>query len=318
MDRRKWGVPAARLVATVAMLTWLTSHVDLSQLRVPPWRTTTLLWLAAASTAAFVGVLLSALRWQRVLAALGQPASTLVLARYCLAGMFVGNFLPSTIGGDVLRVTRLSASTGQTPAAVASVVLERLTGWLVLPVLTLTALLVNPGLRRHAPGPADTATWLAVATLVALVAVVTVAASPQLGGRLTSTAGWRRFTGAVHLGLDRVRRRPGLAFEILTVGFAYQLSVMVAAFLAAKALGLTVGWTAILAFFPVVAIVQVLPLTVSGLGTREAALVFFLHPLGVAQTDAFALGLLVYFVNLGVSLLGAPAFALGSRARAVA
>ncbi|MGH9178731.1 MAG: lysylphosphatidylglycerol synthase domain-containing protein, partial [Acidimicrobiales bacterium] len=110
----------------------------------------------------------------------------------------------------------------------------------------------------------------------------------------------------------------GLAFEILTVGFAYQLAVMLGAFLAAKAMGLAVGWTAILAFFPVVAIVQVLPLTVSGLGTREAALVFFLHPLGVAQADAFALGLLIYFVNLGVSLLGAPAFALGSRARAVA
>ncbi|MEO7836385.1 MAG: lysylphosphatidylglycerol synthase domain-containing protein, partial [Acidimicrobiales bacterium] len=117
---------------------------------------------------------------------------------------------------------------------------------------------------------------------------------------------------------DRVRHNPVLAFEIFTVGFAYQLTVMLAAFLAAKALGLGVGWTAILAFFPVVAIVQVLPLTVGGLGTREAALVFFLHPLGVAQTDAFALGLLVYLLNLGVSLLGAPAFAVGSRARRTA
>lgn len=318
MDPRRWLRPGLRLVATVAMLGWLSSHVDLSQLRVPPWRTTTLLWLSAASAVTFVGVVLSALRWQRVLHALELPTRTTTLVHHNLAGMFVGNFLPTTIGGDALRVSRLAAGNGETPATVASVVLERLTGWLVLPVLTLFALAVNPGLHRRAPGPADTAMWLALVTLAGLAVVMALAASPRLGGRLNRADGWRRFTGAVHVGIDRMRSRPGLAFEILTAGFAYQLAVMLAAFLAAKALGLGVGWTAILAFFPVVAIVQVLPLTVSGLGTREAALVFFLSPLGIAQADAFALGLLVYFVNLGVSLLGAPAFALGTRARAVA
>lgn len=318
MGPRTWLRPALRLVATVAMLAWLSGHVELSQLRVPPWRTTTLLWLAAATAAAFAGVVLSALRWQRVLCALDLPARTTTLVRHNLAGMFVGNFLPTTIGGDAVRVSRLAAGNGETPRTVASVVLERLTGWLVLPVLTLFGLAVNPGLERRAPGAADTALWVAVATLVGLAVVVGLAASPRLGGRLNHGEGWRRFTGAVHVGLDRVRSRPGLAFEILTAGFAYQLAVMLAVLLSAKALGLAVGWTAILAFFPVVAIVQVLPLTVSGLGTREAALVFFLVPLGVARADAFALGLLVYFVNLGVSLLGAPAFALGSRARAVA
>ncbi len=319
MDWRKVLPPALRLVATIAMVAWLSQHVHLSQLHTPPWRTTTLLWLSAALIVSFIGVLLSALRWQRVLAALDLAASTPTLVRHYLAGQFVGNFLPTTIGGDVLRVSRLAASNGETPRTVASVVLERLTGWLILPLLTLFALMVNPGLRRVAPGPATTAMWLAVATLVALGVLLVLAASPWFGNRLSSTDGWRRFTGAIHLGLDRVRHRPVLAFEVLTVGFAYQLAVMLAAFLSAKALGLDVGWTAILAFFPVVAIVQVLPLTVGGLGTREAALVFFLHPLGVAQADAFALGLLVYLVTLGVSLLGAPAFAFGNRrARAVA
>ena len=49
---------------------------------------------------------------------------------YCLAGQFVSNVLPTTIGGDVLRVARLSRDTGETPRTFASVVLERLTaGW---------------------------------------------------------------------------------------------------------------------------------------------------------------------------------------------
>jgi uncharacterized membrane protein YbhN (UPF0104 family) len=54
----------------------------------------------------------------------------------------------------------------------------------------------------------------------------------------------------------------------------------------------------------------------SGLGVREGAFVLFLGPLGVAQQEAIALGLLLYLLNLVVSLLGAPAFAAGGRSRA--
>ena len=319
MDRWKTKVPALRVAATAVMLVWLARHVRLSELDLPSWRPGTALWLGAALVVTAVAIVLSAVRWQRVLVALGLPARTPTLLRHYLAGLFVGNFLPSTIGGDVLRVSRLAAANGETPGTAASVVLERLTGWLVLPVLALFALFVNPGLRQVAPGPTGTALTVSLATLVLLGVLLALAASSRPGRLLPGSEAWRRFAHAVNLGLARVGRHPGLAFEILTVGFAYQLATVLSAFLAAKALGLAVGWTAILAFFPVVAMIQVLPLTFSGLGTREAALVFFLHPLGVAQADAFALGLLVYFITLGVSLLGAPAFAAGSRpARAVA
>jgi glycosyltransferase 2 family protein len=50
---------------------------------------------------------------------------------------------------------------------------------------------------------------------------------------------------------------------------------------------------------------------VGGLGIREGAFVLFLGPLGVPAGQAVALGLLVYGLNLAVSLLGAPAFAVG-------
>ena len=87
-------------------------------------------------------------------------------------------------------------------------------------------------------------------------------------------------------------------------------SPLLAAFLAAMALGLQPGLTALLAFVPAIAIVQVLPITVGGLGVREGAFALFLVPLGVPEEKALALGLLVYAINLGVSLLGAPAFAI--------
>jgi glycosyltransferase 2 family protein len=302
-------IGALRLLASVAMLAVLIPRVHLGAVL----ELHTLGWLVAAVVVTFLGVALSAVRWQRVLAALGLHASVLTLMKHYLASLFVGNVLPSTVGGDVLRVSRLAATNGEAPGTFASVVIERLTGWVVLPVLTLAAVVANPGLRREAPEAVGLALLISLSTLAGLVLVLVAAAHPRLGGRFTATDGWRRFTGAVHLGLDRFRRRPALALEVLTAGFVYQLAVMFAAFLAAKALGIDVGWTAILAFFPVVAIIQVIPVTIGGLGTREGSLVLLLGALDVAAADAIALGLLFYGVNLVVSLLGAPAFALGAR-----
>ena len=55
----------------------------------------------------------------------------------------------------------------------------------------------------------------------------------------------------------------------------------------------------------------------NGLGIREGAFVLFLGPLGVSAGQAVAVGLIVYALTLAVSLLGAPAFAVGGRSRAV-
>jgi hypothetical protein len=49
---------------------------------------------------------------------------------------------------------------------------------------------------------------------------------------------------------------------------------------------------------------------------REGAFVIFLGPLGVPAEQAVALGLLLYLLNVAVSLLGAPAFAVGGRSQA--
>lgn len=268
--------------------------------------------LIGALAFTFVGIVLSAFRWQRVLATLDVTVSLFRLTRHYLASLFVGNFLPSTVGGDVLRVTRLGAETGDSAAPFASVVLERLSGWIVLPGLTFAGLAMNPTLRTLGRATA-LATFVGATTLIALGAVLVAAAHPKIGARMSGAEGWKRFTGAIHLGVDRFRRRPILALEVIAAGVVYQLSVLIFVFLAAKALEIPVGFTAILTFFPAVAIVQTLPVTIGGLGVREGALYLFLHPLGVTSDQAISLGVVVYACTLIVSLAGAPAFAAGGK-----
>jgi uncharacterized membrane protein YbhN (UPF0104 family) len=299
-------------VLMLGILVWRIPPIDLDEV-MPELTARTALWLVVAVSLTLVAVVLSAVRWQRVLDVLGLHAGLRRLLSYNLAGQFVSNVLPSTIGGDVLRVSRLSKETGETPKTFASVVLERLTGWIVLPIISVGGFLVNPPLQ-HLGKATQVAVGLAFATLLALCIVLAAVADHRIGGRFEARDGWRRFAGAIHLGVARLRREPVAAANVLLVGFAYQLALVLAAVAAAQALGVRpAGLTALLAFFPAVAIAQVLPIGISGLGVREGAFVLFLGPLGVQAQEAIALGLLLYLLNLGVSLLGAPAFALGGR-----
>lgn len=313
---RRWVLPL-RIAISVAMLAILYTRVPDFEWEgvIPEWSTTSLFWLAGAATLTVFSIVLSAVRWQQVLRAMGLRVQLRALVPLYFAGQFVSNVLPTTIGGDVLRVSRLSRENGDTPDTFASVVLERLTGWLVLPLITLFGLLINPELRELGRAT-SLAVVIAVATLAGLALILFAADHPSLGGRFSAKGGWRRFIGAVHLGVDKLRHRPRAAASVIAAGLLYQFVLCLAALMAAEAVGLTdLGLTPLLAFFPAVLIAQVLPIGISGIGVREGAFVIFLTPLGVPPEQAVALGLLLYLLNLVASLLGAPAFAVGGRRR---
>jgi glycosyltransferase 2 family protein len=305
----------ARVSVSVGMLGFLLTKIaGTDSPELPEFTASTAGWLVGAALLTLLGIVLSAVRWRVVLRALGQEARLRQLLGHYLAGQFVANVLPTTIGGDVLRVSRLSRDSGAPPASFASVVLERLSGWLVLPVITLVGLLVNPGLR-HLGRATQVALSLAAGTLVLLALVLLVVFAHRFGD-MDNERGWRRFLAAVSLGLHRLRENPRQAAGVLAAGFAYQLVLVAAAVMAAQAMGIdAAGPTALAAFLPAILIAQVLPISISGLGVREGLFALFLHPLGVPTEQAVALGLLLYLLNLVVSLLGAPAFAVGGRAQ---
>ena len=301
----------ARVIVSAVLLAVLVSKIHLTDLLPEERPLSTLAYLIAGLLITGLGIVLSAWRWQRVLEVFEVQVPLRTLTGHYFAGQFVGNVLPSTIGGDVVRVSRTTATTGSGSVAFASVVLERLTGFIVLPLLVFLGFLFRPSLldNNHA--------WIALAiafgTLALLGLILLVTGHPRLAGRFAERDNWMRFIGAVHVGIDRLRRQPRCVLRVLGAAIAYQLSVVAAVYCAAHALDISVPNAALLAFVPAVAMGQVVPLSVSGFGVREGMLVLLLHPLGVSTSSAVALGLFWYGMLLVVSLLGAPAFAIGSR-----
>jgi uncharacterized membrane protein YbhN (UPF0104 family) len=309
----RWWTWALRVLVSLALLWFLIRKVADVRLvdLLPEWSATTIAWLVVALALTLAGVVLAALRWEQVLDAMGLPRPSLArLTRHYFAGQAVSNVLPTTIGGDVLRAARLAGDTGDAADSFASLIIERLTGWLVLPLLTFVGFALDAEVRGMGR-PVVIALAISAGTLVGLIAILVVADHPRLGGRFTQRQGWRRFLGSVHLGVSRLRRHPGSAARVVAAGSLYQLVLVVAATAAARALAIDISATALLALYPAVLVTQVLPIGIAGLGLREGALVYFLAPLGVPHDQAVALGLLLFALNLLVSVLGVPALVAG-------
>lgn len=311
----RWRPVLLRLgvsLGLLAVLFWRLPDVTVADV-VPELTGAALAWLAAAVALMLVAYLLQNLRWWAVSRTLGLPSPFMRMLSHLLAAEFVAKALPTSFGGDVVRVVRQGRDTGDYADAFAATGLERLTGWLVLPLISAVALAADPDLLGL--GSASTvAIAINVVTVLALVAILWTAGHERGAGRLLGSSGWRRYLAAVHLGIVAFRHRPTRVLEVLGAGLAFQVVQCAAVWATAQALGLdAVSLVAVLAFFPPTAIAQNVPFALSGLGVREAAFVLFFGAVGVADADAIALGLAVYLVFVAASLTGAPSFAFGRR-----
>src|SRR5262245_20287932 len=107
------------------------------------WRDAHLGLIALALILQLLGVVLSAAKWWVLLRARGLRLSFTWLLGAYLAGQFANNFLPTTVGGDALRVAQLGRRIGSYSQASASVFIERLTGFLALSLIANLALVAG-------------------------------------------------------------------------------------------------------------------------------------------------------------------------------
>jgi uncharacterized membrane protein YbhN (UPF0104 family) len=297
-------------VGFLALLIWRLPDVQLGELFPRP-TAATFGWIGVAIGVHVVAYLLQTLRWAAVSDTLGIHLRFRRLFSHLLTGEFVSNALPTSFGGDIVRVVRQGNDAGDYADAFAATSLERLTGWLVLPLLSGVGLLLDPAYRQLGSVTA-TVVVVDLVTVVALLSILWAAGHERGAGRFLGRSGWRRYLGAVHLGIVAFRHHPGQVMRVLVAGIGFQLLQCVSVWACARALVIPeIGILATLTFFPPTAVLQNFPLALGGLGVREGVFVFFFGAIGVSNSDAIALGLLVYIVFVMASLAGAPSFLRG-------
>lgn len=298
MKRALWV--AFKVLVTAALLAVIATRVDLrgvlatlGELGLGVAVASVLLTLAAMAVSAW--------RWRRVLAYLGEDVPFLALLSDTLVGTTYNLLLPTSVGGDVARGLRSAGRVKDKEHAWASVMFERVMGLLSLALVSMVGLMY---------GLTQALVPLLVAALVLAAGLAAALAFAPAPLRLAARASrW----GARNLGdfLERLASafagplaRPAPRLETFAWSLAYQV--------VALTILVPVGWQwgtpdllrAIYLGVPIALVASTLPVSLGGHGLRESLFVVVLGPFGVSAERALALSLVWLAANLFVGLLG--------------
>jgi uncharacterized membrane protein YbhN (UPF0104 family) len=304
--KHSW-VNLVRLIVSAAALALLFATISLEE-TLSALRQADLRYLLAALALYSAGLFVRSWRWWILIRELDPSVAYRRLVRLYYIGQFFSIFLPSAIGGDAVRALELTQDTDSS-AAVGTVLLDRLTGLIVLFAVGLAAL------------PFE------AARLDSLLLIVLggVMAGGLVVGALILEAGLlrritRRLPGALSLSGEGTLARVYAAVTgcgwpavrtALVVSLGYNVVNVVIFWLCAQAVGAGLGLGYLLAVTPLVGVAGLLP-SIGGWGVRELVSTAVFSPAGTGPNVAAAIGVAVGLVALGAGLVGGALYLFGA------
>ena len=294
--------PITRLIVRLAVAAGLTAYVlwkshprtVLAVAAGADWR-----FLSAAVLLVLVDRALMGYRWVVLLCIVDRAARPPLaeVLRIFFVSTFVGTFLPS-VGGDALRAYSIAKLHVSGAHAVASVFMDRILGVASILVMALAGLTLARDLASN---------WVILASLAAAggVCLVTLLLVFSRHSALTASRVLTRLPAAAqHVGqrlLESIRRYADYHAQLANVllcSLVVQALRIVQAYCIGRGLGIEAPLTTYFAVIPLILLVMLLPITFNGLGTGQAAFLWFFARVGVPAASAFALSVL--FIALGV------------------
>lgn len=258
------------------------------------------------------GQWLSAYKWWLLLRPVELAVPYLRMVSFYFIGMFFNLFLPTIVGGDAVKAIVLARETGAPARATMSVFMERNVGLLALLTIATIAAALAPPVRILG---------LSMLSLTLLLFAGFVVANMVIANRrayhfvdyvvaLTPLARIRSRASSLYEAVVPYRRAPGVIAASVGLSFVFQAIVILVVFLNAKALAQDVPVMALAVFVPLISLAGMLPVSVNGLGIREALYLLLFGRVGVPPDAAVALALLYFVVTLAASLPGGVMYAL--------
>jgi glycosyltransferase 2 family protein len=263
-------------------------------------------WLAVAFSLHTLGLLFSAYRWQILAQAQGDHIPLGYLVKSYIVGRFFNTFLPTSVGGDVVRMWDGAKYSTSFVKSSAIVVVERATGIIVLFLFALLASLLRLDMARRIP-VIEVALLLGAAGLIATAVFFLpavgrlLARGPEHGFRRRLFDKMRLFRGTI---VD-YRRHPAAFVRATAWAVLLQLNVVIYYILIGRALGLAIPALDYFVFIPLVLLLQIIPVFINGFGIREISYVAVFAFYGLAASAAWSFALVEIAFGLIIGLLGA-------------
>jgi uncharacterized membrane protein YbhN (UPF0104 family) len=266
--------------------------------RVPAW-----LW-AVVLILFLAGHVAAAAKWW-LLAAKGSNVGFPAALRAHFAGLAANLCLPGVAGGDVIRAGIIFRdSDGKARVALGSLT-DRLLDTIALLMLAGLGAALTFGVQALSAGP-----LVLVASFVVL-AVLGCAIAAAVLPRIAKGG----FLATLVTALEEFRRRPGRLALCLALSILIQAGFVGLNVALATASGLTAPAEAWFFAWSLAKLIAIVPISLSGLGVREASLAVLMAPLGADPAKVVAVGLMWQVVLFAAGMLGGILFLVTGRAR---
>jgi len=295
-----------KIAVSMGLLAYLLSTTDLDaiQRRV---RAGDPMLLALAMVLYAVILAISTWRWRVLLQAQGYVAPMADLSASYLVATFFNNFLPSNIGGDVIRVRDSSRLTGSTTTSLAVVAIDRILGLGALYALALAAYVLGGPSVRHLAGAR--AVLLGLGLVFGTLAYVFFRAG--IARRVVSASGLARYPWAkkrfetVQAAVHVYREQVAAVWVAFLGSVALQTLVVFYYYYVARALRIPLPLSACFLMVPLCSLVQTVPVSFNGWGIRESVFILYFSQVGLPRDSALAFSLVGAGLIVLMSLSGA-------------
>lgn len=291
-----------RLVISAMLLAALVMYVDLTE----SWRivrNANLALIVVLVVLFFALRFLSAYRWYILLHGKNPAITFNKVIRLTFTSLFIGTFMPG--GTDLVRIYLLSKTTSDLALAFSSMLVERVLALLALFALVLFGLLATPpGL----PSMVGYAAWLGL-MLLGLGCLTFM--HPKLRSVSNHLLTGQFFTpvrirlAKVYTRLDAYSIQPWLIVWSFVLAFSLQILRVGCTVIGAWGLGIQLPLMTFVVIVPMIFLIALIPISIGGLGVREAAFVSLLGLVHVKAEAAFTLSLLLYVISIMTTLPGA-------------
>ncbi|MFH1312161.1 MAG: lysylphosphatidylglycerol synthase transmembrane domain-containing protein [Candidatus Eisenbacteria bacterium] len=297
-----------RFAVSAGLIIYLVVRLDLDQI-LEHLSTVRASPLVLAAVMIFGMIFANSVRWKVVLRARGMDIPLARLVYYCLMGIFFSSFLPTSIGGDFARAIAVSGDTGRPADALASVIVERLMGFFVLlPVGLISIPFVAGQLTEWSL--VLTVGFITVATFAGVYVMLQRPVARRLARLLDPLLGLlerfkarERLEKAYEAVVTYRDCRPAI-YQGVAVSVLSRLSWICGCYFVGRAFSIELSFTSLLLIVPVVEFARLIPISISGIGVREAAFVAMLRQFGVEDSMGFAFSVVVYAIFFGFALIG--------------
>jgi glycosyltransferase 2 family protein len=260
----------------------------------------------------------SAIKWYCLARATGLPVGLGRLYAYYIVGSFFNLVLPSSIGGDVVRIHELGRYTGRYADSAAVVFVERFSGLAMLVLLTAIAVVVNLQ-TFHLP-------WLTVTLIIGLLGVglvcwVIIDARPfnfldhNLGHRIPLVASFLKKLGKFRTAVLVYKDKPKALWIAVFNSLLFYFLAIGNVWISALAFDSSVSFVTMLVAVPVIMFIMNLPFSIGGLGLMEFAYSFTLGLFGINPAVAISTALLMRLKTLLTAGMGSFIYPMVSDGR---